>query len=133
MIKFGYIHWIVKCIFLFKTASNKSKFGSLDAVVDAEFSGVVQAEAGVHIIGEVALESVQVLSNVGVNERQCPAVIVQGHSDPDWIHGDPQVWTPAVVKKLVFVPVNNKINSLFKIKFDFIPCILKLFKVSELT
>lgn len=72
--------------------------------MDGERSWVVEAETGLYQIPEVTLEGVQVLLQIHIEEGQSSSVVVQCHSDSDRMHRDPQIWTPAVVQKLIFVP-----------------------------
>lgn len=76
--------------------------------MDGERSRVVEAETGLHIIPEVALEGVQVLLQIHIEEGQSSSVVVKCHSDSDRMHRNPQIWTPAVVQKLIFVSEINK-------------------------
>ena len=67
-------------------------------------SWVVQGEARVHIALEAAVEGVEVLFQLHVVEGQCPAVVVQSHTDSHRVHCNPQVRTPAVMEELVLMP-----------------------------
>lgn len=64
----------------------------------------VKTKAGVYIILEVTVEGVQVLFQIHIEKGQSPLLVVQCHSYPHWVHCDSQVWTPAVVEELVFMP-----------------------------
>lgn len=99
--------------------SDECVFRSFYAVVYSKRSRVVQAKAGVDVILEVTVEGVQMLFQIYVKERQSPSVVVECHSNPYGVHSDPQVRTPAVVQKLVFMP--NKGRSII------IECVKKLF------
>lgn len=99
--------------------SDECVFRSFYAVVYSKRSRVVQAKAGVDVILEVTVEGVQMLFQIYVKERQSPSVVVECHSNPYGVHSDPQVRTPAVVQKLVFMP--NKGRSII------IECVKKQF------
>lgn len=101
--------------------SDECVFRSFYAVVHSKRSRVVQAKAGVDVISEVTVEGVQVLFQIYVKERQSPSVVVECHSNPHGVHGDPQVRTPAVVQKLVFVP-NKKRSVIECVKKPFYSC-----------
>lgn len=87
--------------------SDEGVLRSLYGVVYSESSRVVQAKTGVDVISEVTVEGVQVLLQIHVKERQSPPLVVQCHADPHRVHCDPQVGTPAVVQKLIFMPEGN--------------------------
>ena len=53
---------------------------------------------------EVAVEGVEMLFQLHVVEGQRPAIVVKSHADTHWVHGNPQVRTPAVMKELVLMP-----------------------------
>lgn len=91
--------------------SDERVLRSFYGVVYSESSRVVQAEAGMDIISEVTVEGVQVLLQIHVKERQSPSLVVQYHANPHRVHCNPQVGTPAVVKKLIFMPEGNKEES----------------------
>jgi len=57
-----------------------------------------------HIISEVTLEGVEVLFQIHIKKGQSPPLVVQCHAYPHWVHCNPQVWTQAVVQKLIFMP-----------------------------
>lgn len=91
--------------------SDERVLRSFYGVVYSESSRVVQAEAGMDIISEVTVEGVQVLLQIHVKERQSPPLVVQCHANPHRVHCNPQVGTPAVVQKLIFMPEGNKEES----------------------
>lgn len=91
--------------------SDERVLRSFYGVVYSESSRVVQAEAGMDIISEVTVEGVQVLLQIHVKERQSPSLVVQCHANPHRVHCNPQVGTPAVVQKLIFMPEGNKEES----------------------
>lgn len=91
--------------------SDERVLRSFYGVVYSEISRVVQAEAGMDIISEVTVEGVQVLLQIHVKERQSPSLVVQCHANPHRVHCNPQVGTPAVVQKLIFMPEGNKEES----------------------
>lgn len=73
-----------------------------------ERSRIVQAKARVDVISEMTVKGVQVLFQIHVKEGQSPPVVVQRHAYPDRVHRDPQVRAPAVVQKLIFMPVKTE-------------------------
>lgn len=91
--------------------SDERVLRSFYGVVYSESSRVVQAEAGMDIISKVTVEGVQVLLQIHVKERQSPSLVVQCHANPHRVHCNPQVGTPAVVQKLIFMPEGNKEES----------------------
>lgn len=94
--------------------SDERVLRSFYGVVYSESSRVVQAEAGVDIISKVTVEGVQVLLQIHVKERQSPPLVVQCHANPHRVHCNPQVGTPAVVQKLIFMPEGNKGEQRYK-------------------
>lgn len=94
--------------------SDERVLRSFYGVVYSESSRVVQAEAGMDIISEVTVEGVQVLLQIHVKERQSPPLVVQCHANPHRVHCNPQVGTPAVVQKLIFMPEGNKGEQRYK-------------------
>lgn len=90
--------------FSINLVSDEGVLWSLYPVMHCKSSWVVKAEAGVNIISEVTLKGVQMLFQIHIKEGQSPPMVVQSQPYPHWIHCDPQVWTAAAVKELIFVP-----------------------------
>lgn len=88
--------------------SDEGVLRSLDAIMHGERSRIVQAKARVDVISEMTVKGVQVLFQIHVKEGQSPSVVVQRHAYPDRVHRDPQVRAPAVVQKLIFMPVKTE-------------------------
>ena len=77
--------------------------GSGQSGVQSKRSRLVEGEAGQDVVVEAAVEGVQVLSELCVVEGQRSSLVVQKHSDPERLNGDPHVCAPAVVQELVLV------------------------------
>lgn len=55
---------------------------------------------------EVSIECIKVLSNIQVEKRQFPVVIVQQDANPLGGDCNPNVWGCPAVQKFIFVPAS---------------------------
>lgn len=125
---FVLVAWVFYFL-LIHLMSDECVFRSFYAVVYGKRSRVVQAKAGVDVISEVTVEGVQVLFQIYVKERQSPSVVVECHSNPYGVDSDPQVRTPAVVQKLVFMP--NKKRSIIECQKAILFILLMIFLLCQ--
>lgn len=58
-----------------------------DTVSERKSSWVVKGETGMHIMQELTVEGVEVLSYVCVEEGQLPLVVIQRHPNPQGMAG----------------------------------------------
>lgn len=75
--------------------------------MERESAWVVQSKAGMHVVQEAALEGVEVLGQVCIEEGQLPRIIVQQNTDPLGMNRNPDFGGPAIVQELILVPKNR--------------------------
>lgn len=68
--------------------SHKGVLRSIYAIVDSKSAGIFQTKAGLDKVLEVAVKSVQVLFQIHVEEREGSPVVIQCHSNSNWVHCD---------------------------------------------
>ena len=81
------------------------------AVFKCKSSWVVQGKAGMNIVKELTAKGIEVLSQICIEEGQLPLVVVQCHTNSQGMAGYSDVWCPAIVQKLVLVPIGKRMKN----------------------
>lgn len=68
--------------------SHKGVLRGIYAIVYSKSTRIFQTKAGLDKVLEAAVKSVQVLFQIRIEEREGSPVVIQCHSNSNWVHCD---------------------------------------------